>query len=726
MNAFQRSPLRLAIVCAVAAYGMISPGSRSAAQDASPRNEAQGEHSMLTFQLCTRDPQTSEPTTRTESVDPAKVAVVIVDPWNYHWCMTACERVNAMVPRWNRALECARRMGMPVVWAPSDVVGAYAGYPQRERALALPLVPVPKPAEGEQLQARFTAPVGGCMCGPGARCICNYSEDAMNPALYIAPEDTIISSTEEIYALLSRRAITHVIYMGLHTNMCLYGKPGALRYMADAGLKCLLARDINDAFTSYDPHSGFTPDQGTSQTDDDLERAGIPTINVVETFRRAGLWNDAWTVETVRIVPWGKPDRPYLFRGGVLVTLTAPWLDNVEIRYTLDGGAPAPNSALYERPIRLRDTSSLRAAAFRGGKPVSIETDAFYVRLPLHPLKPQVYLDKLESRLDPYAGIGAVHASFFSIPKTNESFEGKPLRVRGHVYARGLGTCAPSNVRFDLRPEFARFVALAGIDDNMLDAFNGSGKARYPSVVFRVFIDGEMAAESAVMRISQEPWRFDVPIPEGARVLSLAAMDAGTHHPLDLANWVDAGFVLKDGVTVPEAEEPVDDAEWETAEVPSYWDRGPGAKHEGYDGVAWYRCFVRVPESWAGRELRLHVEHVDNHHVAYFNGVAVGEGDYNFEPFVRHAIEAQRVRPGAWNLVALRVEDWGGAGGFSHEAPVLYSDSEAMELRGPWQFHIGDNSAWARWAADEEPPDTARFSKTAPASTVLRQKPVAE
>ena len=74
------------------------------------------------------------------------MAVVIVDPWNFHWCMTACERVSAMVPRWNRALECARKLGMPVLWVPSDVVGMYSGYPQRERALAVPLLPVPNAA----------------------------------------------------------------------------------------------------------------------------------------------------------------------------------------------------------------------------------------------------------------------------------------------------------------------------------------------------------------------------------------------------------------------------------------------------------------------------------------------------------------------------------------------------------------------------------------------------
>ena len=39
----------------------------------------------------------------------------------------------------------------------------------------------------------------------------------------------------------------------------------------------------------------------------------------------------------------------------------------------------------------------------------------------------------------------------------------------------------------------------------MLNSHLGALVARYPSVVFKVFIDGKLAAESPVMRISQEP-----------------------------------------------------------------------------------------------------------------------------------------------------------------------------------------------------------------------------
>ena len=55
--------------------------------------------------------------------------------WNTNDCMTNAQRAAALVPRMNKVLEVARRLGMQIIWAPTDVVNYYAGTPQRERAL---------------------------------------------------------------------------------------------------------------------------------------------------------------------------------------------------------------------------------------------------------------------------------------------------------------------------------------------------------------------------------------------------------------------------------------------------------------------------------------------------------------------------------------------------------------------------------------------------------------
>lgn len=365
--------------------------------------------------------------------------MVIVDPWNYHWCMTWTARAAAMTARMNRALACARLLVMQVVWAPSDVAGMYVGWPQRERALAVKLIPLPERMEEDRFQVAFSAPVAKCLCGPGIHCLVNYGWDGMNPDLHVADQDLIISSTEEIYALLVARGITHLIYMGGATNMCLFGKPRALRFMVDAGMTCMLARDLNEAMTSYDPDTGFTPDDGTRLTGEDLEKVGIRTIDVVEEWRKAGVWNDEWVFEVVRIAPWGQADRPYFFTDSVTVTLSTPHLEDVEIRYTLDDREPTAASTLYREPLRLAETTTLHVAAYRGAERASLGSAAFFVRLPPLPPKPDVSVDALQPLEQPY-----LYPMFFWPVTTNWSHTGAGLRIRGVEYEKGVGMRAPA------------------------------------------------------------------------------------------------------------------------------------------------------------------------------------------------------------------------------------------------------------------------------------------
>jgi len=102
---------------------------------------------------------------------------------------------------------------------------------------------------------------------------------------------------------------------------------------------------------------------------------------------------------------------------------------------------------------------------------------------------------------------------------------------------------------FALKPDYTRFVALAGVDEHLLEISSGSNEAMYPSVIFKIFIDGREVATSPVMRIAFQPWRFDVEIPPGSHVISLATTDAGNGNKYDLANWVNCGFVTSANVT---------------------------------------------------------------------------------------------------------------------------------------------------------------------------------
>ncbi|MDR1584250.1 MAG: isochorismatase family protein [Prevotellaceae bacterium] len=494
----------------------------------------------VTLNCQTRDATTGEIILKPTVIDPSKTAVIIVDMWNFHWCMTATERVSAMTPRMNRVLSIARKLGMKVIWNPSDVVTAYSGYPQYENAVAVQHQKAPQTREA--IAVKFTAPHGRCMCGPGIHCHGNYGWDAMHPDLVVEDNDLISSSTDEIYSLLVERGITTVIYMGVHTNMCVFGKPGAMSSMWRAGFDCILARDLNDAYTTYEPEKGYTPDAGTTEIDENLQKAGVPNVNMGEDFKKAGLWKvDASPVDYVRFAPWGKPKRPYFMEHTTTVTLTAPWIDKAEIRYTTDGSEPTAKSNLYTVPFKVAETTTLRAAAFRKGKQISLPSLSYYVKTPQSPPLPDIYLEDLNYITNAY--LKSVSSCLW-YPQKWKSFEGKSLRIRGITYAHGMGFRAPSSVQYDIKPEYKRFVALAGIDENILEQENARAIGMHSSVVFCVYIDGVKMAESPVMRLSQEPWRFDVAIPEGSRRINISCMDAGSRNLLDYGNWVNAGFVV--------------------------------------------------------------------------------------------------------------------------------------------------------------------------------------
>ena len=62
-----------------------------------------------------------------------ETAIVICDMWDQHWCKGATERVGEMAPKINELVEVARKKGVTIIHAPSDVIQFYENTPQRNR-----------------------------------------------------------------------------------------------------------------------------------------------------------------------------------------------------------------------------------------------------------------------------------------------------------------------------------------------------------------------------------------------------------------------------------------------------------------------------------------------------------------------------------------------------------------------------------------------------------------
>jgi hypothetical protein len=357
-------------------------------------------------------------------------------------------RVDAFLPRMNKALEAARALGMTVMLCPSDVVENYAGYPQREAIFALPKVTVPKVMD-------VTCPpvpdAGGCACGR-EQCGGNYGWDGMHPALVIGSDDLMSDTQAEIYAICQKYGLTHLIYVGFHTQVCLLGKPMGLRAMKAAGLNCVLAGDMTDAHPGYDPSRNFTPDLNTEQVVEHFEKHLAPTIHFQQALTRLGKWDSNWVLDPVRIAPWGTPMRPHLFEQPITVTLTAPLNPGAEIRYTLDGSKPSPDSALYARPLVFTNAVHLRVGAFRDGRAVCLESEGSFARMSPMPPAPDVAIGDLK----PVRNVGFGHTYGGDVrysgqtkpPQKDRSNLGQSLKVNRKTYDMGMG--GPRPVRSDV------------------------------------------------------------------------------------------------------------------------------------------------------------------------------------------------------------------------------------------------------------------------------------
>ncbi len=217
--------------------------------------------------------------------DLAKTAVIICDMWNEHWCKGATARVGEMVPTMNEFLSKARSKGMLIIHAPSSTVKYYANHPARKRAQDAPRAStLPKDIggwctwldENEKAVYPIDQSDGGCDCQP--KCKGGSPWRKQVEGLDINEKDAISDSGAEIWNLMEQRSIVNVIVMGVHTNMCVLGRPFGLRNMARNGKNVVLVRDLTDTMYNSRMRPFVNHFTGTDLIVDHIEKYVCPTI----------------------------------------------------------------------------------------------------------------------------------------------------------------------------------------------------------------------------------------------------------------------------------------------------------------------------------------------------------------------------------------------------------------------------------------------------------------
>jgi len=214
--------------------------------------------------------------------DPKKTAIVVCDMWDRHWCKQGSERVRQLAGRMNEVIKAARDRGVLIVHCPSGTMDFYQETLQRKLAQAAPVVETKIPLERWcHLDENRESPLpiddsdGGCDCEQP--CQRGRPWTRQIAAIEIEKGD-VVTDNAEAYYTFEQHGIDNVIVMGVHTNMCVLGRPFSIRQMVRQGKNVVLMRDMTD--TMYNPKSApfvshFT---GNDLTVAHIERYWCPTI----------------------------------------------------------------------------------------------------------------------------------------------------------------------------------------------------------------------------------------------------------------------------------------------------------------------------------------------------------------------------------------------------------------------------------------------------------------
>ena len=205
----------------------------------------------------------------------AETAIIICDMWDHHWCRGAEERAGAIAERMGPVIDAARKKGIQIIHAPSETLEFYAGSPARRRLAAAPPVSPPAPRTIEEAPLPIDDSDGGCDTDEKPWYPAWTRQDRRIP---IAEPDVLGDRGEEIHAYLKSEGIRNLLFMGVHTNMCVLGRSFGIRQMARWGMRPILVRDLTD--TLYDPRDPphVSHDEGTERVVQHIERWWGPSV----------------------------------------------------------------------------------------------------------------------------------------------------------------------------------------------------------------------------------------------------------------------------------------------------------------------------------------------------------------------------------------------------------------------------------------------------------------
>jgi nicotinamidase-related amidase len=235
----------------------------------------------------------------------SNTALVICDVWDDHWCKSAAARVGELTPAIEEVAQTLRKKGVLIIHAPSTCVDFYKDSEARKLAKEAPFSKPPVPlAKAERWGTAWNWPDGkregvlpiddsdmGCDCAKKCEIRSPWKRQAAG--IKILPGDAISDNGQEVWNLLTAKKIDNVLICGVHLNMCVLGRPFAIRQLVKLGKNVALIRDLTDTMYNPERPPGVTHFAGTRLVVEHVEKYWCPTclstdVTGKEAFRFAG------------------------------------------------------------------------------------------------------------------------------------------------------------------------------------------------------------------------------------------------------------------------------------------------------------------------------------------------------------------------------------------------------------------------------------------------------
>ncbi len=218
-----------------------------------------------------------------QTVDAARLAIIVCDVWDHHWCLGAEQRLALLLPRMQQALAAARDRGAHIIHAPSDTMAFYIGHAARERIAGAAPLSVPAELPHDDPPLPIDASDEGCDTHD---CTPHRAWTRQHPAISIdCTRDVITDSGQEVLAYLQRQQIDQVLIMGVHTNMCVLHRTFAIKQLVRWGVAVALVRDLTDAMYNPARPPYVSHEEGTALVVGYIEKHWCPTIDSADLVR---------------------------------------------------------------------------------------------------------------------------------------------------------------------------------------------------------------------------------------------------------------------------------------------------------------------------------------------------------------------------------------------------------------------------------------------------------